>query len=222
MKNESDIERSKLIRTWWGHFYLSWTELTNLSLFLCCCQNNNTNMEDKKHLFWDNHVLFTAPSPSSSLSLWPFCANSLLHQSITKSRNPANLHRLASRQAENVGQVLPPGDAIHFKTKCIIYVWNLWTEAPWAARRLESTEKRTNRCFFSPTDKLINQSGPLANTQQQLQLRVNGMILKLKKKERNGLPATPKGRRRPEVSFLVLLSLSSMRPTRTIDPDASM
>lgn len=38
----------------------------------------------------------------------------------------------------------------------------------------------------------------------------------LKKKERSGLPATPKGRRKPEVSFLVLLSLSSMRPTRTI------
>lgn len=32
----------------------------------------------------------------------------------------------------------------------------------------------------------------------------------------NGLPATPKGRRSPEVSFLVLLSLSSILPTRTI------
>ena len=38
----------------------------------------------------------------------------------------------------------------------------------------------------------------------------------LKEEEGNGLPATPKGRRRPDVSFLVLLSLSSMRPTRTI------
>lgn len=32
----------------------------------------------------------------------------------------------------------------------------------------------------------------------------------------NGLPATPKGRRNPEVSFLVLLSLCSILPTRTI------
>ena len=38
----------------------------------------------------------------------------------------------------------------------------------------------------------------------------------LQEEEGNGLPATPKGRRRPDVSFLVLLSLSSMRPTRTI------
>lgn len=30
------------------------------------------------------------------------------------------------------------------------------------------------------------------------------------------LPATPKGRRSPEVSFLVLLSLSSILPTLTI------
>lgn len=53
------------------------------------------------------------------------------------------------------------------------------------------------------------------HTQQQLPWG-QGDDLETHKDKETRLPATPKGRRRPEVSFRVLLSLSSMRPTRTI------
>ena len=88
-------------------------------------------------------------------------------------------------------------------------------QRPRAACRREPTRKRTPVSSLQQTSLYIK--WPTAQCSTAARIHSRGADLEsLRKEKGNGLPATPKGRRRPEVSFLVLLSLNSMRPTRTI------
>lgn len=88
-------------------------------------------------------------------------------------------------------------------------------QRPRAACRREPTLKRTRVSSLQQTSLYIKWPTAQYSTAARIQSR-GADLESLRKEKGNGLPATPKGRRRPEVSFLVLLSLNSMRPTRTI------
>lgn len=62
------------------------------------------------------------------------------------------------------GSGSPSGDGICLKTKYMIYIWNLHTEASWAAHPQKPQRKED---FFLLTEKLINQSSLLSSIQLQ-------------------------------------------------------
>ena len=88
-------------------------------------------------------------------------------------------------------------------------------QSPRATCRREPTQRRTDVPSLQRTSLYTKR--PTVQYSAAARIQGGGADLQsLQEEEGNGLPATPKGRRRPDVSFLVLLSLSSMRPTRTI------
>ena len=144
------------------------TGTAHFSLFLHCHQKQNRAhvRREKKPLCEESSVLSELSSSASS-SLRPFCTDSFLNQSITKSETPQP--SLAGfppgRGCGNVGQGLrqETGSTVIAKMG---FGPEAGGQSPWATCRHEPTQRRTNRCSFSPVDKLIHQAahGPVFNS----------------------------------------------------------
>ena len=144
------------------------TGTAHFSLFLHRHQKQNRAhvRREKKPLCEESSVLSELSSSASS-SLRPFCTDSFLNQSITKSETPQP--SLAGfppgRGCGNVGQGLHQemGSTVIAKTG---FEPEAGGQSPRATCRHEPTQRRTNKCSFSPVDKLIHQAahGPVFNS----------------------------------------------------------
>lgn len=172
-------------------------------------QKQSTRPQDKRPLFEENSVLSGLSAPSTFSSLWPFCVNSFLNLSITKSRNPATLQWLVSLQDEHVGQGLLQETGSTFKpniqfapeacgAKTLSWMWT-WTHA----------EKNEYIFFFLSNRKAYKASSPLSNIQRQLVFTAKVMILKLlrKRKEVDYRPPRKAAASRRSTSLCYCLSV---------------